>query len=610
MAKVSAHGATEVGHWIKGKDHYLLRSDGVLLHKKTGGAWKKHTKIIKGASLSAVQRAFTEHRFKTIKSPVKGNPKGVYTRLKIGDVVQVEPFGSGVLSGEMATVVPKFNWRLEEGAYQPVPRGYVYLKSRFTGKLFTMPLNRLRKRISPASSSANPKPSKALKPSKLWIKRQKGIWSALNMAGIRKKDIYNNPVSGPPDLRCAEELELWITNTASLIRVYEAIAKNLVTKMARSTFDAKKAVKAFLNLADEGARHYGREIDGKRGIPSYMNRNTRLVAAGALLEYFIREAEIGNYDLYLPKKYQKTPLKKVVGGRKAVANPLCTGYTLWNVKRKARRNPAPKFSDFKVTRKGSYYVAIQESRRGPWVHKHVFGSPVKVPGFTSIDLFVHKPLTMSRGALIVGTGWRVSEGITGARVTSIFMRKKDALKEARLKLRDQSTNKKKLQNHIMSVVDLFGITPRYKKVGNPLTMKFRSTKSNVKTAIRRFVRSNSNADAARALPHMIIQYFVVYRGKTAERASDMSEKVQSRFRRGMDRFSPELWDKLAANPGRVTPVRSVGRVSPRRPKQTYKKRVKKGGFKAILKKEMRKPRGEPLFNMRRPKGRIRANMGI
>ena len=162
----------------------------------------------------------------------------------------------------------------------------------------------------------------------------------------------------------------------------------------------------------------------------------------------------------------------------------------------------------------------------------------------------------------------------------------------------------------MSVVDLFGITPRYKKVGNPLTMKFRSTKSNVKTAIRRFVRSNSNADAARALPHMIIQYFVVYRGKTAERASDMSEKVQSRFRRGMDRFSPELWDKLAANPGRVTPVRSVGRVSPRRPKQTYKKRVKKGGFKAILKKEMRKPRGEPLFNMRRPKGRIRANMGI
>jgi hypothetical protein len=72
-------------------------------------------------------------------------------RVKVGDLVVVSE-GSGISSGAIARVVKPFDWKLEEGAYKPVPRGYVYLSLFRPGRssgdkpgtLFTMPSNRLR----------------------------------------------------------------------------------------------------------------------------------------------------------------------------------------------------------------------------------------------------------------------------------------------------------------------------------------------------------------------------------------------------------------------------------------------------------------------------------
>lgn len=82
-------------------------------------------------------------------------------RFRIGDVVIVSE-GSGLKSGTVAKVVRPFDWRKEEGAYKPVPRGYVYLQTltpgrsedpKSGGELFTMPANRL-------SHHSRPNPSK------------------------------------------------------------------------------------------------------------------------------------------------------------------------------------------------------------------------------------------------------------------------------------------------------------------------------------------------------------------------------------------------------------------------------------------------------------------
>jgi hypothetical protein len=107
----------------------------------------------------------------------------------------------------------------------------------------------------------------------------------------------------------ARELELYIQNDGDLYRQqYQPIQKNLVTKIARGIYDPEKAVKLFMYLVDNGAKKYAMEF-GSGGVagPSVggFDKATRLEVARSLTKEFEQDAKNGEFDQYLPKKYQK-----------------------------------------------------------------------------------------------------------------------------------------------------------------------------------------------------------------------------------------------------------------------------------------------------------------
>ena len=110
----------------------------------------------------------------------------------------------------------------------------------------------------------------------------------------------------------AKELFLWIENDGDLYRQqYTPIIKNLVAKKARGVYDHDKAAKLFGYLAESGAKRYNREVgDGVERIPSYFPKKLRDAVAEELRDRFEDEYELGNYDLYIPKKYQAKSTKR------------------------------------------------------------------------------------------------------------------------------------------------------------------------------------------------------------------------------------------------------------------------------------------------------------
>ena len=108
-----------------------------------------------------------------------------------------------------------------------------------------------------------------------------------------------------PDMVAATELDLYVTNDADLYRQqHQPILKNLITKMARGTYDRDKAVKLFMYLAENGAKKYAREFGDGREWNVIFTVPTRRAAATMWRDYFETEAKLGNYDNFLPKKYQ------------------------------------------------------------------------------------------------------------------------------------------------------------------------------------------------------------------------------------------------------------------------------------------------------------------
>ena len=103
----------------------------------------------------------------------------------------------------------------------------------------------------------------------------------------------------PADPHAARELFVTIQNNwPDLHRQQEVpIWKNLLQKQKKGTYDREKAVKLFMYLVDEGARRYGKDFEGKRGIPSYMNKSTRELTARRLRDYFEDEAKAGSITL-------------------------------------------------------------------------------------------------------------------------------------------------------------------------------------------------------------------------------------------------------------------------------------------------------------------------
>jgi len=107
-------------------------------------------------------------------------------------------------------------------------------------------------------------------------------------------------VSGPVDPDAAQELRLYIDNDGDLYRqMTTPIINNLMRKWKKGTYDSELAVKAFMYLANEGARKYVREHGGPGDrVDTVFNKNTRMEVAKALRDSFEGEAELGNYDRF------------------------------------------------------------------------------------------------------------------------------------------------------------------------------------------------------------------------------------------------------------------------------------------------------------------------
>ena len=132
------------------------------------------------------------------------------------------------------------------------------------------------------------------------------------------------------DEHAAKELFLWIENDGDLYRrQYTPIIKNLVAKKARGVYDSAKAAKLFGYLAESGAKRYDEEVNGtprfKGRIPSYFPKKVRDAVAEELRDRFEDEHELGNYDNYIPKKYQSKPTKRKATKKKSTPRSSVRG---------------------------------------------------------------------------------------------------------------------------------------------------------------------------------------------------------------------------------------------------------------------------------------------
>ena len=118
------------------------------------------------------------------------------------------------------------------------------------------------------------------------------------------------------DQHAATELRLFVDNDGELYRQQTTpIHRNLATKMARGTYVHAGAVKLFMHLAESGAKKYAREFGD--GIPWNVTFSvpTRRAAAEVWASEFETEYALGNYNHFLPKKYQRQWTLKYKGIR-------------------------------------------------------------------------------------------------------------------------------------------------------------------------------------------------------------------------------------------------------------------------------------------------------
>ncbi|MBC8442804.1 MAG: HNH endonuclease [Proteobacteria bacterium] len=99
------------------------------------------------------------------------------------------------------------------------------------------------------------------------------------------------------------ELELFVANDAQIYRSrLQPIYKNLITKIAQGKYDEKLAIKAFMYAVEDAAKKYTKDF----GTPgdNIFDKKTKLAVAATLASEFKDEADDGNYDDLLPKKYR------------------------------------------------------------------------------------------------------------------------------------------------------------------------------------------------------------------------------------------------------------------------------------------------------------------
>lgn len=119
----------------------------------------------------------------------------------------------------------------------------------------------------------------------------------------------------------ASELVTFVDNDSVLYQGQTlSIIKNLVKKTASGKYDREKAVKLFMYLAESGARKYAKEFGGSEsGWHDMFPVDIRKMAATHWRDSFEAEAQLGNYDEYIPKKYQKKVASPTKAGKQTKA---------------------------------------------------------------------------------------------------------------------------------------------------------------------------------------------------------------------------------------------------------------------------------------------------
>ena len=119
--------------------------------------------------------------------------------------------------------------------------------------------------------------------------------------------IYSRIDESRVDDAVAVELMLFIQNNSRLHKQrIVPIQKNLITKMAREQYDSKKAVKLWMYAVKDAVKDYQKEYGD---FP--IDKDTQMRVAELLVQEFEDEAELGNYDHLLPKKYQVKEARSV-----------------------------------------------------------------------------------------------------------------------------------------------------------------------------------------------------------------------------------------------------------------------------------------------------------
>jgi hypothetical protein len=119
------------------------------------------------------------------------------------------------------------------------------------------------------------------------------------------KAMLMNEARGTLDKEAARELKIFLDNDAQLYKQSTLpFIKNYITKVAQGKFNKKMAVKGIANnLMKFAAQKYAKDYSSGDDWHSMFSTATREAAAEEWVEEWFDEAELGNYDDMLPKKY-------------------------------------------------------------------------------------------------------------------------------------------------------------------------------------------------------------------------------------------------------------------------------------------------------------------
>jgi hypothetical protein len=108
------------------------------------------------------------------------------------------------------------------------------------------------------------------------------------------------------------ELDLYVDNDYPTYQRTSAYHKALVKRYHQGNFNNAKAQKGFYNLVVVPAsRKYVKEYGSGRAINMFP-KDVREAVAKNKLRSFLNENKYGNYDNYIPKKYQKKKTKPLI----------------------------------------------------------------------------------------------------------------------------------------------------------------------------------------------------------------------------------------------------------------------------------------------------------